>query len=142
MTPDRWDNLYERNSHLKCNARIKWEEYRISIGRQELNWLYAKYQPHGDPILSLCSFCRTEEEDEIHLQGGFFDCSAQKMTKYKEKLKYQNCSANCSSQKILSTKKTKYQNNDLGTCVFVHLYLACQSKFSSVANAVQHFSGQ
>ena len=67
MTPDRWHNLYERNSHLKCNARIKWEEYRISIGRQELNWLYAKYQPHGDPILSLCSFCRTEEEDEIHL---------------------------------------------------------------------------
>merc|ERR1712020_413375 len=63
----RWDNLYERNSHLKCNARIKWEEYRISIGRQELNWLYAKYQPHGDPILSLCSFCRTEEEDKIHL---------------------------------------------------------------------------
>ena len=67
MTPARWDNLYERNSHLKCNARIKWEEYRISIGRQELNWLYAKYQPHGNPILSLCSFCRTEEEDEIHL---------------------------------------------------------------------------
>ena len=58
---------HERNSHLKCNARIKWEEYRISIGRQELNWLYAKYQPHGNPILSLCSFCRTEEEDEIHL---------------------------------------------------------------------------
>ena len=46
---------------------IKWEEYRISIGRQELNWLYAKYQPHGNPMLSLCSFCKTEEEDEIHL---------------------------------------------------------------------------
>ena len=40
-----------------------------------------------------------------HLQGAFFDCSAQKTTKYKEKLKYQNCSANCSSQKILSTRK-------------------------------------
>ena len=39
------------------------------------------------------------------IQGGFFDCSAQKTTKYKEKLKYQNCSANCSSQKILSTRK-------------------------------------
>ena len=37
--------------------------------------------------------------------GCFFDCSAQKTTKYKEKLKYQNCSANCSSQKILSTRK-------------------------------------
>ena len=39
------------------------------------------------------------------IQGAFFYCSAQKTTKYKEKLKYQNCSANCSSQKILSTRK-------------------------------------
>ena len=31
------------------------------------------------------------------VQGVFFYCSAQKTTKYKEKLKYQNCSANCSS---------------------------------------------
>ena len=35
-----------------------------------------------------------------HIQGGFFDCSALKMTKYKEKLKYQNCSANCSPKKF------------------------------------------
>ena len=41
----------------------------------------------------------------IFIQGAFFYCSAQKTTKYKEKLKYQNCSANCSSQKILSTRK-------------------------------------
>ena len=37
------------------------------------------------------------------IQGGFFYCSAQK--KYKEKLKHQNCSGNCSSQKILSKRK-------------------------------------
>ena len=37
---------------------------------------------------------------ENYVQGAFFDCSAQKTTKYKEKLKYQNFSANCSSQKI------------------------------------------
>ena len=37
MTPERWDILYARNAHLKCNQRIKWEEYRISRGRQELN---------------------------------------------------------------------------------------------------------
>ena len=67
MTPERWDNHYARNAHLKCNQRIKWGKYRISIGRQELNWLYAKYQPYGNPILYLCSFCKTEEEDEIHL---------------------------------------------------------------------------
>ena len=75
--------------------------------------------------------------------GCFFDCSAQKTTKYKEKLKYQNCSANCSSQKILSTrKKQKYQSRDYGTCVFVHLYIACHSTFSSLMNAVHYFSGQ
>ena len=66
MTPIRWDNLYARNAHLKCNQRIKWEENRISIGLQELNWLHAKYQPHDDPIASFCSFCKTEEEDEIY----------------------------------------------------------------------------
>ena len=71
----------------------------------------------------------------IFIQGAFFYCSAQKTTnKYKEK--YQNCSVNCSSQKI---QKTKYQNRDYGTCVFVHFYLACQSTFSSVMN---FFSGQ
>ena len=32
----------------------------------------------------------------------FFYCSALKMTKYKEKSKYPNCSANCSSRKVLS----------------------------------------
>ena len=60
---ERWDNLYARNAHLKCKQRIKWEEYRISIGRQELNWC----QPYGDSIQSHCSFCKSEEEDEIHL---------------------------------------------------------------------------
>ena len=39
------------------------------------------------------------------IQGGFFDCSALKMTKYKEKLKHPNCSGNCSPKKILSTRK-------------------------------------
>ena len=40
----------------------------------------------------------------IDIQGGFFNWSALKMTKYKEKLKYLNWSANCSSQKVLSVK--------------------------------------
>ena len=34
---------------------------------------------------------------EENIQGGFFDWSALKMTKYEEKLKYLNWSANCSS---------------------------------------------
>ena len=29
------------------------------MGSQELNWLYAKYQLDGNPILSLCSFCKS-----------------------------------------------------------------------------------
>ena len=38
------------------------------------------------------------------IQGGFFNWSALKMTKYEEKLKYLNWSANCSSRKVLSVK--------------------------------------
>ena len=38
------------------------------------------------------------------IQGGFFGWSALKMTKYEEKLKYLNWSANCSSRKVLSVK--------------------------------------
>ena len=52
------------------------------------------------PLIAI-SFTRSR----AYIQGAFFDCSVQKTTKYKENLKYQNCSANCSSQKILSTRK-------------------------------------
>ena len=41
------------------------------------------------------------------IQGAFLTVPPKKTTKYKEKLKYQNCSVNCSSQKILSTRKNK-----------------------------------
>ena len=37
-----------------------------------------------------------------YVQGGFFDWSALNMTKYEEKLKYLNWSANCSSRKVLN----------------------------------------
>ena len=37
-----------------------------------------------------------------HIQGGFFYWSALKMTKYEERSKYSNWSANCSSRKVLS----------------------------------------
>ena len=47
--------------------------------------------------------------------GWFFYCSALKFTKYKEKLKYLNCSASCYSQKVstfskITLKKLKYLN--------------------------------
>ena len=38
----------------------------------------------------------------MFVQGAFFDWSALKMTKYEEKLKYLNWSANWSSKKVLS----------------------------------------
>ena len=41
---------------------------------------------------------------QYFIQGGFFDWSALKKTKYEEKLKYLNWSANCSSWKVLSVK--------------------------------------
>ena len=74
-------------SRLSCSLQIQIIEIHI----------FCVYSPQwSDDIL--CG-------DNHIIQGGFFDCSAQKTTKYKEKLKYQNCSANCSSQKILSTRK-------------------------------------
>ena len=44
-------------------------------------------------------------KDERRYRVLFFTVPPKKTTKYLEKLKYQNCSANCSSQKILSTRK-------------------------------------
>ena len=40
----------------------------------------------------------------MYMQGGFFDWSALEVTKYEEKLKYLNWSANCSSRKVVSVK--------------------------------------
>ena len=54
--------------------------------------------------LSSCNKGRILGQGFSVLQGGFFNWSALKMTKYKEKLKYLNWSANCSSQKVLSVK--------------------------------------
>ena len=42
--------------------------------------------------------------------GCFFDWSALKVTKYEEKLKYLNWSANCSSRKVLSVSKFSQKN--------------------------------
>ena len=43
----------------------------------------------------------------LKFTGWFINWSALKMTKYKEKLKYLNWSANCSSQKVLSVNPQK-----------------------------------
>ena len=37
MTDSRWNSVYKNLSLLKCNLRVKYEEWRIAWGRQELN---------------------------------------------------------------------------------------------------------
>ena len=80
------------------------------------------------PLIAI-SFTRSR----AYIQGAFFYCSAQKTTKYKEKLKYQNCSANCSSQKILSTRKKQ----SIRTETTAHVY-SCIST-SRVSKHFLHF---
>ena len=46
------------------------------------------------------------------------------------------------NSKYKKKNKVSEQNRDYGTCVFAHLYLACQSTFSSVMNAVHYFEGK
>ena len=77
-------------------AIIQKRKVKKSFQRLEMNSLSEGYKRGVDNIWDRMAKI---------VQGAFFYCSAQKTTKYKEKLKYQNCSANCSSQKILSTRK-------------------------------------
>ena len=58
--------------------------------------------PFMNPFLS--KSMHVQEYISNNIQGGFYNWSALKMTKYKEKLEYLNWSANCSSQKVLSVK--------------------------------------
>ena len=75
------------------------------------------------------------------IQGAFFDCSAQKTTKYREKLKYQNCSANSSSKKILSTRKK--QSIRIETRAHVYSCLRANSGYFDLrarSNSPEHWA--
>ena len=65
--PTRWDAVYRNQSRLRCNLRIKYEEWRIIWGRQELNRYKDKYAPLKGGNSTLCTYCRLEREDELHL---------------------------------------------------------------------------
>ena len=65
--PTRWDSVYRNQSRLRCNLRIKYEEWRIIWGRQELNRYKDKYAPLKGGNSTLCTYCRLEREDELHL---------------------------------------------------------------------------
>ena len=63
----RWDQLYQNQSNLRCSLRVKWEEYRVLWGRQELNRYRSRYANQGGDMSTACSYCREEIETEIHL---------------------------------------------------------------------------
>ena len=67
----RWNSIYRNQGKLRCNLRVKYEEWRIIWGRQELNRYKDKYAPLKDGNSTACSYCRTRVEDETHL---YIDC--------------------------------------------------------------------
>ena len=67
----RWNSVYRNQGTLRCNLRVKYEEWRIIWGRQELNRYKDKYAPLKDGNSTACSYCRDGVEDEIHLYN---DC--------------------------------------------------------------------
>ena len=80
MTDSRWDSVYRNMGRLRCNLRIKYEEWRIAWGRQELN-RYKVHYPGCDLLSAKCSYCHTAMETEFHLYtecsilASFWDCS-------------------------------------------------------------------
>ena len=70
MTSERFDKLYRKLGKLKCGLRVKWQEFRIIWGRQELNRYKAIYNNPRDSITT-CSYCGQYTENEKHL---YIDC--------------------------------------------------------------------
>ena len=66
MTDSRWDSVYRNIGRLRCNLRIKYEEWRIAWGRQELN-RYKVHYPGCDLLSTKCSYCHHAMETEFHL---------------------------------------------------------------------------
>ena len=66
MSESRWESVYKNLSRLKCNLRIKYEEWRIAWGRQELNRDKIHY-PGCTTQSAKCSYCTSSVETETHL---------------------------------------------------------------------------
>ena len=67
LSESRWNKFYGNQGLLRCNLRVKYEEYRILWGRQELNRDRAKYSHREGETDTMCSYCSQEEETEVHL---------------------------------------------------------------------------
>ena len=66
MTDRRWNSVYKNLSLLKCNLRIKYEEWRIAWGRQELN-RDKRHYPGCTTQSTKCSYCNISVETEHHI---------------------------------------------------------------------------
>ena len=61
-----WYTILTCLGFLRCNLRIKYEEWRIAWGRQELNRDKAHYMGFGSNN-TCCSYCNGSVETELHL---------------------------------------------------------------------------
>ena len=66
MTEARWDSVYKNLSLLKCNLRVKYQEWRIAWKRQELN-RDKRHYPGCTPQSTKCSYCNMALETETHI---------------------------------------------------------------------------
>merc|ERR1712018_1105011 len=64
MTSERFEKNYRNQQKLKCGLRVKWEEFRILWGRQELNRYKANYNNTSGDGKTSCSYCGLYTEDE------------------------------------------------------------------------------
>ena len=71
MTSERFNKLYKNLRKLKCGLRVKWQEFRIIWGRQELNRYKLNYNNTSGDSKTTCSYCGHYTEDEKHL---YIDC--------------------------------------------------------------------
>ena len=67
FTSERFNKLYRNISKLKCNLRVKYEDFRILWGRQELNHYKDLYTSLPGGNSTMCSYCAQETETELHL---------------------------------------------------------------------------
>ena len=67
----RWDSLYRNQAKLRCGLRVKYEEFRILWGRQELNHYKSRYASLQGGNSTACSYCNQDIETEMHL---YVDC--------------------------------------------------------------------
>ena len=65
--------MYRNQGKLRCKLRIKYEEWRIIWGRQELNRYKDKYAPLKGGNSTRCSYCRDAVEDHLYIECGILE---------------------------------------------------------------------